>query len=127
MAKLEYRVGYWRQIWRDVGIASFRPLEEVVTFATKPLFVDATSAYFAGVTSYREQLLRGVPYWRSRLDAACGIDVYGNNGIAVGDIDGDGWDEIYICQPGGTPKSPIQKPERTIRRHHRSGRPRCAG
>jgi hypothetical protein len=36
-------------------------------------------------------------------DSASGIDVYGNNGIAVGDIDNDGWDEIYVCQPGGLP------------------------
>ena len=46
---------------------------------------------------------RGVPYWRARLDSASGIDVYGNNGIAVGDIDNDGQDEIYVCQPGGLP------------------------
>ena len=37
------------------------------------------------------------------LDPACGIDLYGENGIAVGDIDGDGVDEIYVCQPGGLP------------------------
>src|ERR1019366_6993621 len=28
---------------------------------------------------------------------------YGENGIAVADIDGDGLDEIYVCQPGGLP------------------------
>ena len=39
----------------------------------------------------------------SRLDPACGIDLYGELGIAVADIDGDGWDEIYVCQPGGLP------------------------
>ena len=34
---------------------------------------------------------------------ASGIDLYGSNGIAVGDIDNDGTDEVYICQPGGLP------------------------
>ena len=53
--------------------------------------------------SFREQMIPGNPYWRARLDSASGIDVYGNNGIAVGDIDGDGRDEVYICQPGGLP------------------------
>lgn len=27
----------------------------------------------------------------------------GTNGVAVGDIDNDGWDEIYVCQTGGLP------------------------
>jgi tetratricopeptide (TPR) repeat protein len=37
------------------------------------------------------------------LDGACGIDVYGHNGISTGDIDGDGFDDLYVCQPGGLP------------------------
>ena len=44
--KLEYRVGYWRQEWSGGRISSFRPLEEVVTFAAKPLFVDASRGLF---------------------------------------------------------------------------------
>ena len=51
----------------------------------------------------QNQLAKGVPYWRSRLDPATGIDLYGSNGIAVGDIDNDGADEVYVCQPGGIP------------------------
>ncbi|MGH9661988.1 MAG: FG-GAP-like repeat-containing protein [Bryobacteraceae bacterium] len=77
--------------------------EEYVATAAQPLFRDVTGHAFAGAASFREQLARGVPYWRARLDAATGIDVYGNNGIAVGDIDGDGLDELYVCQPGGLP------------------------
>ena len=50
-----------------------------------------------------EQLRKGVPYWAARLDSAAGIDIYGNNGIAVADIDGDGSDEVYVCQPAGLP------------------------
>jgi len=57
---------------------------------------------FGSVRTFQEQLLKGVPYWRGRLDSASGIDVYGNNGIAVGDIDGDGRDEVYVCQPVGS-------------------------
>ena len=37
------------------------------------------------------------------LDGASGIDVYGNNGLAVGDIDNDGFDDLYVCQPAGLP------------------------
>nr|WP_257030974.1 FG-GAP-like repeat-containing protein [Edaphobacter lichenicola] len=48
-------------------------------------------------------MLRGSDYWRTVLDGACGIDVYGNNGIAAGDFDNDGFDDLYVCQPAGLP------------------------
>jgi Flp pilus assembly protein TadD len=44
-----------------------------------------------------------VDYWRTVLDGACGIDIYGHNGVSVGDIDGDGFDDLYVCQPAGLP------------------------
>ena len=77
--------------------------EQVVTSAQEPYFRDVTGHVFGAVESFREQLIPGNPYWRARLDSACGIDVYGNQGIAVADIDNDGVDEIYVCQPGGLP------------------------
>src|SRR6185295_15107598 len=78
-------------------------LAETLVRSPRPLFEDVTSSVFRAARSFDLQLRRGVPYWRARLDSACGIDVYGNNGIAVGDIDGDGWDEVYVCQPAGLP------------------------
>ena len=56
-----------------------------------------------GNASYSSQLLHGTDYWRTVLDGACGIDIYGHNGVSVGDIDGDGFDDLYVCQPGGLP------------------------
>lgn len=99
----QYRVGLWKQMWKDAKLVHFTPLEEIVTTAPAPLFHDITVHSFGGVDSFERQLLPGVPYWRTRLDAATGIDVHGANGIACGDIDGDGLDEIYVCQPGGLP------------------------
>ena len=48
-------------------------------------------------------MLRGADYWRTVLDGACGIDVYGSNGIAAGDFDNDGFDDFYVCQAAGLP------------------------
>jgi len=96
--ELLYRVGLWRH---EGGALS--PIEEHLASAAKPFFRDVTAAVFEKTPAFREQLLQGVPYWRSRLDPASGIDLYGSNGIAVGDVDGDGVDEVYICQPGGLP------------------------
>jgi tetratricopeptide (TPR) repeat protein len=101
--KLQYRVGTWKQTWEKGSLARFEPVEETLVTSSRTLFQDVTSQVFGSTDSFGQQLLRGVPFWRARLDSACGIDVYGNNGIAVGDIDGDGRDEVYVCQPGGLP------------------------
>ena len=98
-----YRVGYWKQIWKDGRLREFHPVSETLVTAGEPLFRDVTGHSFAGVESFRQQLLKGNSWWRSRLDSATGIDLYGSNGIAVGDIDNDGIDEIYVCQPAGLP------------------------
>ena len=100
---LRYRVGLWKQIWLDGRLLRFEPIEETLVSSPRKLFRDVTSEVFGDAGSFQLQMSRGVPYWRARLDSACGIDVYGNNGIAAGDIDGDGWDEVYVCQPGGLP------------------------
>jgi Tfp pilus assembly protein PilF len=100
---LFHRTGFWKQHWADGKLVEFEPLEEHIVSARSPLFHDVTASAFSGVASFEKQLAKGIPYWRSRLDPACGIDVYGGNGIAVGDIDGDGEDEVYVCQPGGLP------------------------
>jgi len=101
--RLEYRVGYWKLGWKDGAITRLDPVEEILTYAAKPWFRDITGSVFAREPSFREQLARGIPCWRSNLDPACGIDLYGEIGITAADIDGDGWDEIYVLQPGGLP------------------------
>ncbi|MEO8663004.1 MAG: VCBS repeat-containing protein, partial [Bryobacteraceae bacterium] len=98
---LAYRVGEWEMEWKDGKLRRFRPVSESLATAPKPLFTDITTNLLGGQALFEAQLRRGIPYWRARLDSASGIDIYGSNGVAVGDIDGDGWDEIYVCQPGG--------------------------
>lgn len=98
-----YRIGVWKQVWKDGRLAGFNPVSETRVTRKEPLFDDITSHAFHGVESFDQQLLKGNSWWRSRLDSATGIDIYGSNGIAAGDMDNDGCDEIYICQPGGLP------------------------
>lgn len=100
---LHYRVGLWKQAWHRGQLSGFEPLEETLVTSAQPLFSDVTGATLGPTESFQKQLVHGIPYWRARLDSASGIDVYGNNGVAAGDIDGDGWDEVYVCQPGGLP------------------------
>jgi tetratricopeptide (TPR) repeat protein len=98
-----YRVGLWKQVWQDGRLRSSHPIGEILTSAPEPMFQDITAHSFGQTPSFHDQLLKGNVFWRSRLDAATGIDIYGNNGVAVGDIDNDGWDEIYVCQQAGLP------------------------
>ena len=99
---LKYRTGYYKMNWPAGDTTIQDTIDERVATASRPLFRDVTTV-FAGTPSFREQLARGIPYWRARLDTASGIEVYGTKGIAVGDIDGDGVDEVFVCQPGGLP------------------------
>jgi Flp pilus assembly protein TadD/peroxiredoxin len=104
----EERIGNWStrwtrndsNAWRVVG---WQAATESVSRAREPIFVDLTAQALGRTESYKNQMLRGVDHWRTVLDGACGIDVYGNNGLAAGDIDNDGFDDLYICQPAGLP------------------------
>jgi tetratricopeptide (TPR) repeat protein len=102
------RVGSWRIEWTSNGPQSWKAHrweagEETLSSVTAPAFVDVTAGAFGSVDSYRDQLLHGADYWRTILDGAIGVDVYGNNGVAAGDFDGDGFDDLYVCQHAGLP------------------------
>ncbi len=104
----EERIGHWKTEWARLADGAWKAEkwaagEETVSRARQPIFVDVSSQALGRVESYRSQLLAGVDYWRTVLDGATGIDVYGNNGVAAGDYDGDGFDDLYICQPSGLP------------------------
>jgi tetratricopeptide (TPR) repeat protein/peroxiredoxin len=104
----EERIGNWSTRWTraDSGawqVVRWEASAETVSRARAPIFVDVTAQALGQTESYRNQMLRGVDHWRTVLDGACGIDVYGNNGLAAGDIDDDGFDDLYICQPAGLP------------------------
>jgi Flp pilus assembly protein TadD/peroxiredoxin len=104
----EERIGHWKMEWARPTAEVWKAQkwaagEETVSRARQPVFVDVSSQALGQVESYRTQLLGGVDYWRTVLDGATGIDVYGNNGVAAGDYDGDGFDDLYFCQPSGLP------------------------
>jgi tetratricopeptide (TPR) repeat protein/peroxiredoxin len=103
----QQRVGHWTLTWEISGdtflLRTWQPLDETESRSQRPVYTEVTAAALGGNSSYTEQLLRGTDYWRSVLDGACGIDIYGHNGVSIGDIDGNGLDDLYVCQPGGLP------------------------
>ena len=107
----EQRVGYWDLEWESQSSASapefklrrWQSRGETRSRSASPIFTEITAAALGLNSSYSAQLLRGVDYWRTVLDGACGIDIYGHNGVSVADIDDDGFDDLYVCQPAGLP------------------------
>jgi tetratricopeptide (TPR) repeat protein len=108
----EQRVGEWDLEWEpgpgseaaaEFRLRSWRALGETQTRSLAPIFVDIATEAFGASPSFSAQMLHGSDYWRTVLDQASGIDIYGHNGVAVGDIDGDGFDDVYVCQPAGLP------------------------
>jgi len=104
----EERVGSWRIGWarnesNEWKVLKWEAGEEIRSIGGEAAFLDVTSQALGKTESYKNQLLHGADHWRTILDGACGIDIYGNNGVAVGDYDNDGFDDFYVCQPAGLP------------------------
>ncbi len=104
----EQRIGHWELQWEmhpsgEIRLRQWRALDEERARVSVPVFEDITSHAFSGNISYAGQLVPGIDHWRTVLDGASGIDIYGHNGVSVADIDGDGLDDLYICQPAGLP------------------------
>ena len=98
----------WRCVWstgKQLELQSIEPLayEEVVTSGdASPLFADRTYAVLDGPV-FQQQLQYGVDHWLDRVELARGIDIGGWQGLAIADVNQDGLDDLYVCQPGGLP------------------------
>ncbi|MFQ5776647.1 MAG: FG-GAP repeat domain-containing protein, partial [Terriglobia bacterium] len=99
--------GYWQTQWRKdhergwlwAGVT----LEEGWESRTPRFhFTDITTCALSAGPAY-DQLLRGTDWWSANLDGATSMDVYGNTGMALADIDGDGHEDFYVCQGAGLP------------------------
>jgi len=104
----EQRMGHWELHWRlsptgELRLQKWIALDEERCRASIPVFQDITSYALGANHSLKSQFIPGTDYWRTVLDGASGIDIYGHNGVSVADIDGDGLDDLYICQPSGLP------------------------
>jgi len=104
----EQRGGNWEMLWQpwpsgEFRLSNWRVINETQARSRSPVYEDFTAAALGSNSSYAAQMLHGTDYWRTVIDGASGIDVYGHNGVSVADIDNDGFDDIYVCQPAGLP------------------------
>ncbi len=79
------------------------------------LFRDHTAAALGATPAYREQHLRGVAHWVDRISRLDGVSLFGHSGLALGDVNGDGLEDLYVCDEGGLPnRLYLQRPDGTL-------------
>jgi hypothetical protein len=97
---------------RDIDVTAF----EQITRLSPRWFADCTEAVIGADPSFRTQLRRGYGDWLERIPHGIYLEVVGTPGIALGDVNGDGLEDLYLCQENGLPNRLfIQQSDGTMR------------
>ncbi|MEO2049127.1 MAG: VCBS repeat-containing protein [Pirellulales bacterium] len=118
----------WHCQWQRSGqgmllLTSIRATDYEEAIKNGPWLVDCTASVLDKNDSFREQLAFGLNHWLSRLGRVHGMHAFARSGLAVGDVNGDGLDDVYVSQPGGLPNRLfVQQSDGTaIDRSHEAG------
>ena len=84
-----------------IGVQDF---EQVASEHTSgPLFADCTEAALGANESFQRQFLLGMNHWFRSIQDTRYLTPLGHPGLAVGDVNGDGLPDMYVCQEAGLP------------------------
>jgi hypothetical protein len=86
--------------FRSIEVTEF---EQVESQKGEPFFTDCTASLLGHNSAYQEQFLYGFDYWLERIQDNRFFDLLGTPGLALGDANGDGLEDLYVCQEGGLP------------------------
>src|SRR5262249_53119468 len=82
----------------------------------KGLFSDCTKSVMEKNACYREQFLQGMNTWYERIQDRRYYYLLSTPGLAVGDVNGDGLEDLYVCQEEGLPnRLLLQQPDGSVK------------
>ncbi|MFT5049927.1 MAG: hypothetical protein ACI8QZ_001320 [Chlamydiales bacterium] len=118
------RSAIWRVHWEGLSTdlkftkLTVQQYEQVQTLASgTTLMRDCTDSVLGAEPAFLEQLRYGSSYWAGRLEGFYSRTLLeAHMGVSVADVNGDGLDDVYVCQPGGLPnRLLLQNPDGSVR------------
>jgi hypothetical protein len=114
-------VADWDVVWLTDQDESLPRVDRIHRLAAQNLATDRTvfadrSAAVLGAPAADPTLRLGAEYWNGKVDALGEPNLMGHLGIAVGDLSGDGLDDLYVAMGTGLPnKLLIRQPDGSVR------------
>jgi len=115
----------WNAVWRVPGAEASSGIPRLLSLVAEsaeevrarvqPL-AELTREVLGGVPRFEDEILHGSEAYHLRQDRLSSQPMLGMHGLALGDVDGDGFEDLYLPQPGGQPnRLLLHQPDGTLR------------